>query len=143
MNSVFDQPSAWRRFKPVFAGFDPWLALAVALLAALGLVTMYSAGYDHGTRFVDHGRNMVLALVVIFLVAQISPQAMMRFALPLYVIGVALLVAVAVMGVTKKGARRRVLSSANCECGCELEFGSKASPGRRMNRRSTRHHPEE
>ena len=27
-------------------------------------MTMYSAGFDHGTRFVDHGRNMLLALGV-------------------------------------------------------------------------------
>jgi penicillin-binding protein 2 len=33
-----------------------------AAAGGLGLVTMYSAGFDHGTRFVDHGRNMLLAL---------------------------------------------------------------------------------
>ena len=108
MNSVFDQPSAWRRLKPVFSGFDPWLALAVALLAALGLVTMYSAGYDHGTRFVDHGRNMLLALGVLFLVAQVPPQRLMALAVPLYVLGVLLLVVTALpgVGITKKGATR-------------------------------------
>ena len=108
MNSVFDQPSAWRRLKPVFSGFDPWLALAVALLAALGLVTMYSAGYDHGTRFVDHGRNMLLALLVLFVVAQVPPQRLMTLAVPLYVLGVLLLVVTALpgVGITKKGATR-------------------------------------
>jgi len=108
VNSVFDQPSAWRRLKPVFSGFDPWLALAVALLAALGLVTMYSAGYDHGTRFVDHGRNMLLALGVLFLVAQVPPQRLMALAVPLYVLGVLLLVVTALpgVGITKKGATR-------------------------------------
>jgi len=92
----------------VFAGFDPWLALAVALLAALGLVTMYSAGYDHGTRFVDHGRNMLLALGVLFLVAQVPPQRLMALAVPLYVLGVLLLVVTALpgVGITKKGATR-------------------------------------
>jgi rod shape determining protein RodA len=35
---------------------------------------MYSAGFDHGTRFVDHGRNMLLALGVLFVVAQVPPQ---------------------------------------------------------------------
>ena len=106
MNAVFDRPSPWQRIKPVFSGFDIPLLLAVLLLAGAGLVTMYSAGFDAGTRFVDHGRNMLLALGVIFVVAQVSPQTLMRFAVPLYVAGVALLVAVAVMGVTKKGATR-------------------------------------
>ena len=106
MSAVFDKPSVWQRVRPVFTGFDGPLLVAMVLLGAAGLMTMYSAGFDAGTRFVDHGRNMVLALVVVFLVAQVSPQTLMKAALPLYTIGVALLVAVAVMGVTKKGATR-------------------------------------
>ena len=106
MGSVFDKPSPWQRIKPAFSGFDGPLLAAMLLLGAAGLLTMYSAGFDAGTRFVDHGRNMLLALCVVFVVAQISPQTLMKFAVPLYCIGVALLVAVAVMGVTKKGATR-------------------------------------
>ena len=70
MSAVFEQPSAWQRIKPIFTGFDGPLIVAVLLLGAAGLVTMYSAGFDHGTRFVDHGRNMLLALIVLFVVAQ-------------------------------------------------------------------------
>ncbi|HZT55877.1 MAG TPA: rod shape-determining protein RodA [Burkholderiaceae bacterium] len=106
MSAVFDRPSPWQRIKPVFSGFDIPLLLAILLLGVAGMLTMYSAGFDAGTRFVDHGRNMLLALCVIFVVAQVSPQTLMRFAVPLYALGVALLVAVAVMGVTKKGATR-------------------------------------
>ena len=46
---------------------------------------MYSAGFDSGTRFVDHGRNMLIAFGVLFLVAQIPPQRLMSLAVPLYV----------------------------------------------------------
>ena len=108
MNAVFDKPSLLQRVKPVFTGFDGPLIFAVLLLGAFGLVTMYSAGFDHGTRFVDHGRNMALAFVVLFLVAQIPPQQLMRLAIPLYVIGLILLVATALpgLGITKKGATR-------------------------------------
>ena len=106
MNAVFDRPSPWQRLKPIFIGFDVPLLIAILLLGAAGLVTMYSAGFDAGSRFVDHGRNMLLALGVIFVVAQVSPQTLMRFAVPLYAVGVALLVAVTVMGITKKGATR-------------------------------------
>jgi len=67
---------------------------------------MYSAGFDSGTRFVDHGRNMLIAFGILFLVAQIPPQRLMSLAVPLYVIGVILLVAVEFAGVTKKGATR-------------------------------------
>jgi len=106
MSAVFDKPSPWQRLRPIVTGFDGPLLVAMLLLGAAGLLTMYSAGFDAGTRFVDHGRNMLLALGVMFVVAQVSPQTLMKAALPLYTVGVALLVAVAVMGVTKKGATR-------------------------------------
>ena len=106
MPVVFDNPPLWRRIIPWFSGFDGPLAFAVFLLACAGLLTMYSSGYDYGSRFEDHGRNMLLAFVILFLVAQIPPQRLMALALPLYVLGVSLLIAVAVFGVTKKGAQR-------------------------------------
>jgi rod shape determining protein RodA len=87
-------------------GFDGWLAFAVFLLVCAGLVTMYSAGFDHGTRFVDHARNMLIAGGIMFVVAQVPPQRLMEFAVPLYTVGVALLIAVALFGITKKGAKR-------------------------------------
>ncbi|MBC7471477.1 MAG: rod shape-determining protein RodA [Ramlibacter sp.] len=108
MAAVFDRPSLRQRAAPMFQGFDGPLAFAVFLLACAGLLTMYSSGFDHGTRFVDHGRNMVLAGFIMFVVAQVPPQRLMSFAVPLYLLGVGLLVAVAVFGVTKKGARRWV-----------------------------------
>ena len=88
MSAVFEQPVALAAARPVFTGFDGPLLAVVLLLAIAGLVTMYSAGFDYGTRFVDHGRNMLLALGVLFLVAQISPQTLMKLAIPLYVVGV-------------------------------------------------------
>ena len=106
MSAVFDKPSLFRRAAPMFQGFDGPLAFAVFLLASAGLLIMYSSGFDHGTRFVDHGRNMLIAGAIMFVVAQIPPQRLMAFAVPLYLFGVALLVAVAVFGITKKGAKR-------------------------------------
>jgi len=106
MSAVFDKPSPWQRLRPIITGYDGPLLVAMLLLGAAGLLTMYSAGFDAGTRFVDHGRNMLLALGVTFIVAQVPPQTMIKFALPLYSVGVALLIAVAVAGVTKKGATR-------------------------------------
>jgi rod shape determining protein RodA len=106
MAAVFDKPSLRQRAVPLLQGFDGPLAFAVFLLACAGLLTMYSSGFDHGTRFADHGRNMVLAAFIMFIVAQVPPQRLMSFAVPLYIVGVGLLIAVAVFGVTKKGARR-------------------------------------
>ncbi len=106
MNAVFERPPLWMRLYRVFGGFDGPLLLAITLLAAIGLVAMYSAGYDHGTRFVDHGRNMLLALGVLFVVAQVPPHKLQQLAAPLYVAGLALLIATALFGITRKGATR-------------------------------------
>jgi rod shape determining protein RodA len=108
MSRVISKATLWQRLRPVLMGFDGPLALAIALLAAIGLLSMYSAGFDHGTRFADHGRNMLIALVVLVVVAQVPPQKLQQLAVPLYVLGVALLIVTALpgVGITKKGATR-------------------------------------
>ena len=106
MPVVIEKPSLWRRLSPLLRLGDGPLALVILLLAAMGLTVMYSVGYDHGTRFVDHGRNMLIAAAVMLVVAQVSPQRLMALAVPLYSVGLMLLVAVAVFGITKKGATR-------------------------------------
>jgi rod shape determining protein RodA len=106
MSLVFQRPSLSRRLSPWFSGFDGPLAFAVFILVCGGLLTMYSSGYDHGTRFEDHARNMLIAGFIMFVVAQIPPQHLLTLAVPLYILGVTLLIAVAVFGVTKKGAKR-------------------------------------
>jgi len=108
MPTVLNRRSLLHRIGPFLEGFDGPLLLAVLLLAGLGLTTMYSSGFDHGTRFADHGRNMLIAGFLMLVVAQVPPQRLMSLAVPLYVAGVALLIAVAIFGVTKKGARRWV-----------------------------------
>ena len=106
MNAVVQRPSHWHLAAGLVRGFDPPLMLAIALLAAIGLVTMYSAGFDHGTRFVDHARNLGIGLLVAMVVAQMPPQRLMALAVPLYTVGVLLLLAVALFWITKKGATR-------------------------------------
>ena len=102
----FDKPSPLQRIAPIFRGFDGVLFVAILLLAGIGLVTMYSVGFDHGTRFVDHSRNMLLAAGVMFLVAQVPPQRLMTLALPGYLLGVVLLFGVEFAGIERKGSQR-------------------------------------
>ncbi|MGD9586584.1 MAG: FtsW/RodA/SpoVE family cell cycle protein, partial [Brachymonas sp.] len=106
MSAVLNRPPWWKYVFSVFRGFDGPLAFAVFILMCIGLTAMYSSGHDMGSRFADHGRNMLLAGFMMFVAAQIPPQRLVSFAVPLYTIGVALLVAVALFGITKKGARR-------------------------------------
>ncbi len=106
MAVVFEKPSLLARILPWFTGFDAALVVVVVVLGAAGLLTMYSSGFDHGTRFEDHGRNMLIAAAIMFSVAQVPPQRLMAVAVPLYGLGLALLVAVVFFGVTKKGATR-------------------------------------
>lgn len=106
MAVVFEKPALLPRIAPLFRGLDLALLALVLLLACAGLLAMYSSGYDHGTRFADHGRNMLVAGAILFLVAQLPPQKIMACALPLYVLALALLVAVALFGITRKGAQR-------------------------------------
>ena len=105
-SSVFQKPTVLQRLWRLLEGFDGPLAFAVFLLACLGMLIMYSSGYDHGTRFVDHGRNMLIAGVIMFVVAQIPPSKLMAWAVPVYTVGVILLVAVALFGITRKGSTR-------------------------------------
>ena len=106
MTVRFERRSLLSRIVRRFQGFDALLLFAVLVLSAAGMLTMYSSGHDHGSQFENHGRNMLIAGACLFFVAQIPPQRLMRLAVPLYLFGVALLVAVAIFGITKKGAQR-------------------------------------
>ena len=98
--------SVFQRITPMVLGFDTVLGFAVLALALAGLLSIFSSGYADGQRFWDHGRNMLLATAIMFVVAQIPPQRLMALAVPLYTVGLALLVAVALFGLTRKGAQR-------------------------------------
>ena len=106
MSTVIHKPSPLSRLMPLLKGFDGPLAFGIFILCCMGLITMYSSGFANGARFVDHGRNMLIAGTIMFVVAQIPPQRLMTLAVPIYTAGVLLLIAVAIFGITKKGARR-------------------------------------
>ena len=106
MNVAFARPSWWQRLAPIFQGFDLPFVGIIVFMCLLGLVNMYSVGFDHGTRFIEHGRNMMLGAMILFVVAQVPPQRLMALAVPLYTVGVVLLVATALFGITQKGATR-------------------------------------
>jgi rod shape determining protein RodA len=87
-------------------GVDSTLLVLMIALSMLGLAALFSASYDTPARVVSQLMNLGVALVAMWLVAQVPPQTMMRFAVPAYLIGLAFLVAVALFGDVVNGARR-------------------------------------
>ena len=90
----------------IFGQLDAVLLTIVGLLLIAGLTVLYSATYDSPARFYDQVRNIAVALIIMWVAAQVPPQTLMRLAVPLYLIGTGLLVAVFLFGVTRKGATR-------------------------------------
>jgi rod shape determining protein RodA len=86
--------------------FDRSLAIVVGLIMMLGCLAVASAGMDFPGRFEGHVRNIAVGIMVMWIAAVIPPQKLMRFALPIYLVGLGLLVAVAMFGLVKNGARR-------------------------------------
>ncbi len=100
------RPRVWEVVKPYLTVFDPILSFAILALCVLSVATMYSAAYDFPGRFTGHLRNIIIALLVMWAAANLKPGTLMRVAVPLYILGVCLLIAVAVFGDVSKGARR-------------------------------------
>jgi rod shape determining protein RodA len=86
---------------------DGPLMAALAIAFAVGLTVVYSAsGGGSLDRVMGQVRNLGVALVALWILAQIHPQLLMRMALPLYVAALVLLVGVAMFGEIRLGARR-------------------------------------
>jgi rod shape determining protein RodA len=87
-------------------GIDGPLLLLTLLLSLLGLAALYSASYETPGRVMSQVVNLGVAFAAMWLVAQVAPQTLMRFAIPAYAVGLALLLAVALAGDVVNGARR-------------------------------------
>lgn len=82
---------------------DPFLLAISLVIMAYAYVVMMSASPD---RINSHIINICSALAVMWIVAAQPPQRLHNFAVPLYVLGLLLLIGVALFGDVSKGARR-------------------------------------
>jgi rod shape determining protein RodA len=87
-------------------GIDSTLLVLLLTLSMVGLAVLYSASYDVPGRVAGQLVSLTVALTAMWIVAQVPPQTMMRFAIPAYLVGLGFLVAVALAGDVVNGARR-------------------------------------
>jgi rod shape determining protein RodA len=85
---------------------DTFLFVVAMAIAGIGLVTLYSATEQSLARIDNQVVSLGIALVLMWLVANIPPQTIARVAVPLYVVGVVLLIGVALFGITVNGSKR-------------------------------------
>jgi rod shape determining protein RodA len=90
----------------IAAPIDGTLLAIVAAILALGLLTLFSAAYENPGRVSAQLANLALAMAIMWGAAQVPPQTLLRFAPPAYLLGMLLLIAVALFGDVRNGARR-------------------------------------
>lgn len=93
-------------FQTVFKHIDSILMSCILFALLVGLFVLYSASGQSFDRINAQLVNIAIAISVMWLVANVQPQFMERMALPLYLLGVLLLIGVALFGDISHGARR-------------------------------------
>lgn len=85
---------------------DGFLLTFILVLMSVGLMVLYSASGGNIGKVNNQAINIVVALILMWVIANTSMQQIKRIALPIYLIGLALLIGVALFGEIYNGARR-------------------------------------
>ncbi len=93
----------WQR---IIAHLDMPLLAGMSLLMLASLLTLYSASDHNLERVMSQGMNILVAFCCLWIVANLPLHYLMRTAVPIYVAGMLLLIAVALFGEISHGARR-------------------------------------
>jgi len=99
-------PRKIRALLPARMHLDLPLLVALLLLCGYGLLILFSATDQDLNKLYRQLIRLGIAFAVMLVVAQIPPLKLQRWSLPLFGIGLAILVGVLVMGEVGKGARR-------------------------------------
>jgi rod shape determining protein RodA len=89
-----------------FLHVDKPLFIALLLLASLGLIVLYSAGNQDINVVLKQGIRLLIGLSVMLFLAQIRPQYIEGWVPWLYLVGLALLILVLLIGDIVKGSQR-------------------------------------
>jgi rod shape determining protein RodA len=95
-----------RSWQQMIAHIDFPLFFITLAIMMVGLATVHSATFDGNQRVLSQAGNMGVAMIIMWFVSRLPPQKLMSFAIPLYVLGLILLVAVFLFGIKINGARR-------------------------------------
>ena len=85
---------------------DPFLMTCILFTCFIGLFVIYSASGQSFEKVLSQFINMLVALTLMWAVANISPNFLERLAVPIFVFALLLLVGVALFGEISHGARR-------------------------------------
>jgi rod shape determining protein RodA len=85
---------------------DPFLLYGLGALLLISLLVLYSASDGNGMRVLGQLGNIAIGFVALWIVANMPLHWLMRIAVPIYVLGMAMLVGVALFGEISHGARR-------------------------------------
>jgi len=85
---------------------DKMLFACALAIVGVGLVTLFSAADQSVARVTTQVLSFGFAIALMWLFANIPPQTLARAAVPLYVVGVLMLIGVAMFGVVVNGSRR-------------------------------------
>ena len=88
------------------AHLDPVLLALISLLLLTSVVVIYSASGGNWTRVLAQMTNILVACAALWIVANLPLHYLMRAAVPAYLLGMVLLIAVALFGEISNGARR-------------------------------------
>jgi rod shape determining protein RodA len=90
----------------IVAHLDLPLLAGMGLLMVASLLTLYSASDHNFERVLAQGLNILVAFCCLWVVANLPLHYLMRTAVPIYVVGMLLLIGVALFGEISHGARR-------------------------------------
>ena len=99
--------SAWKNFKSTIAApIDPWLFFAMLAIYIMSLFLLYSADGQEFGQLENKTIHTILGFALLWIIAVFKPQTAAKVALPVYIVGVLLLIGVEVAGVTVNGSTR-------------------------------------
>jgi rod shape determining protein RodA len=90
----------------IFKHIDRFLMTVICIALLVGLAVLYSASGQDFSRVGSQVLNIAVAFVAMWVVANIPSHHLERLALPIFILGVVLLIGVALFGDISHGARR-------------------------------------